>query len=100
MKTYNVTLRADEVDSIREALLIGLTSYGEYVKARNAYELAELRGEPWPKEACPIDPTGCADAVAVFATALSELQIAESVALDADHAQQHSKPDRATAPAK
>lgn len=85
MNDYNVTLKADEVGSIREALLIGLTCYGEFIQAKNACEIADAIGKPWPKDAHPTDPTGCADAVSIFATALSELQIAESVALEADH---------------
>ena len=75
-----ITLDLDQVADIREALLIGLTSFGSIEEKVNACEAAERSGEPWPQEARPVHPTGCCDTVSRFATALSFLDIAERAA--------------------
>jgi hypothetical protein len=73
----DITINAECVGIIREALLIGLTSFGAIEEATNACEAAELCGRPWPEEARPIHPTGTSDTASRFADALLTLHYAE-----------------------
>lgn len=68
-----ITLSAENAEWIREALLIGLTCLGDVEKRCNAWELAESLGVKWPDGAKPMHPTGTADCVSKFATALTIL---------------------------
>ena len=75
-----VRLVPEAVADIRQALLIGLTAYGQFLERDNAYEVASLCNKPWPDEARPVDPWGMADTVSDFAGALMALHIAECAA--------------------
>ncbi len=63
-------LEQDAVDHIRNALLIGLASYGEIERLLNHVETMEACGVETPKELTPIHPTGSADTVGMFAEAI------------------------------
>jgi len=68
--TFTCTL--EERDCIMRALLIGLSAYGEIERVRNLAELAKLSRE-WQEsmnDLVPLDPTGSADTVGLFADAL------------------------------
>ncbi|TAN01980.1 MAG: hypothetical protein EPN40_01920 [Rhodanobacteraceae bacterium] len=71
-----ITLDADCVDGIRDALLLGLSCLGEIEELCNAHEIAEKFGGEWPEGAIPKHPTGTADCVGRFANALRLLNIA------------------------
>lgn len=62
---------ADALRTIRKALLIGLTCYGEIEERSNAQELAEIGGESCPEGLRILHPTGTCDVVSTFAAALS-----------------------------
>lgn len=67
----SLTLEADTVAEIRRLLLIGLASYSEIERVRNAMEDAINTGVgDIPAACCPEDPTGDAGTVYKFATAL------------------------------
>lgn len=66
-----VELGEEELACIRKALLIGLTCYGEIEEKINRCELLEEVGNPLPGQLMPLHPTGTADVVSTFATALS-----------------------------
>ena len=68
-----ITFNAEEIEWIREALLIGLTCLGDVEQRCSACEIAELQGVKWPDSARPLHPTGTADCVSKFATALTIL---------------------------
>jgi hypothetical protein len=68
-----ITLSAEDVEEIREALLIGLTCLGDVEERCNALDLAESLGVKWPVGAKPMHPTGTANCVSKFATALTLL---------------------------
>ena len=80
MTAENLTLSLDAAVAIRRALLVGLSSLGIIQEAENACEMAALCGHPWPLEARPVHPTGCADTVSEFADALMYLDGAERAA--------------------
>ena len=75
-----VTLEPEAVADIRQAMLIGLVAYGEFMERENACEVAKLCNRPWLDEAHPIDPWGMSDTVSQFAAALMALHIAECAA--------------------
>jgi len=81
--TDHLSLPIEAAGCIREALLIGLLTYGLYVELDNAYEIAKLCGDEWPEAARPIDPTGTADTVTKFAEAMRYLDIYERAAKSA-----------------
>jgi len=68
-----IVLTLEMARAVREALVIGLASLGTIEELDNAMELAEAMGRPWPDAARPTHPTGSADAVSKFATALAYL---------------------------
>jgi hypothetical protein len=75
MTTDEMTMPLDEASHIREALLIGLAFYGEFLERANACKTAELCGHPWPEEAKPKDQVGTADVVTKFVETLRILDI-------------------------
>lgn len=69
----NVVLDEDQAATIRKALRIGLTCYGEIEQRRNAAAQHEACGEKVPKRLRVLHPTGTCDVVSDFAAALSYL---------------------------
>ena len=68
-----VTLNEDQAATIRKALRIGLTCYGEIEQRRNAMALYEVSAEKLPNHLRILHPTGTSDVVSDFAAALSYL---------------------------
>lgn len=70
-----VELEADQLSTIRRALLVGLSSYGEIERLSNAQEILGKRGketlgdETWDLLAVQ-HPTGACDTISEFADAL------------------------------
>lgn len=84
MAIENSTLSASDIQErqidirqIREALLIGLESFGELERVIDQFQLLELCGRPTCKELRPIHPTGANDTVGRFAAALRLLESME-----------------------
>ncbi|WP_154717146.1 hypothetical protein [Sterolibacterium denitrificans] len=71
---------------IREVLVIGLSSFGEIERLRNAYSLHAHMGEAIPDDLEPLHPTGAADTVGRFADALAAVEGIESTLRAAAHA--------------
>ena len=67
---------------IRDALLIGLASYGEIERLKNEVDVMKLCGTPAPEGLIPIDPTADPTTVSRFAEALRFLSCAEDRAND------------------
>lgn len=67
-KDYRIS--GEDVELIRDMLLVGLASYGEIEKTLNAFDIAEICGRPVGEGAKPAHPTGEAGTVAKFASAL------------------------------
>lgn len=65
-----LVLEDEARNAVIQALLIGLESFGEIERIFNACDIAQMRGEHVPKEVKPSHPTGSADTIGVFATAL------------------------------
>jgi len=69
-----ITLELEHANAVLDALLIGLASYGEIERTRDAFEtLCDGPIKP-AAELMPIHPTGSADTVSDFATAISLLR--------------------------
>lgn len=64
------TLSQEEITAIREALLIGVAAYGEFLSKEAVYREAAASGQPWPSEARPNDPSGMPNTSEKFARAL------------------------------
>lgn len=73
IENSTLELEHDAVAAIRQALLIGLGSFGEIEKVRNGIELAKLGGHEIPDDVIPLHPTGASDTVSLFANALRYL---------------------------
>lgn len=68
----------EDIRLIREALLIGLSSFGEIDRMDNAYDThVSVCGEQIPDDLRPIHPTGSTDTVGTFADALRMLDSLE-----------------------
>lgn len=67
----------DDLCDIRKALIIGLTSYEEIEHLRNVCQIRELAGAEIPEGMHPLDPTGDANTVSHFATALTAVGMME-----------------------
>lgn len=77
-KEIVLILESDQRDIVMDALLIGLTAYGEIERLTDKLKkLVELGGMDLPKDIIPRHPTGSADTVGVFASALSFMQLLE-----------------------
>lgn len=72
----DVILSRENIAWIREAILIGLTCYGELEKVINAKEMQESLGIEWPSYLDVRHPTGDCDVVSKFATALTVIDVA------------------------
>jgi len=68
-----VALNENQAATIRKALRIGLTCYGEIEQRRNAMALHEASGKKLPSSLRILHPTGTSDVVSDFAAALSYL---------------------------
>jgi len=70
-----VTLDVEEVDTIRHALLIGLSAFGQVEEAREAFKSFESAGHDMTmlRGLCPRHPTGDGGVVSQFANALQML---------------------------
>ena len=66
--------KAEAINSIRSALLIGLASYGEIERLSDQAGIITACGKELPDGMRPIHPTGSADTVSNFAEALSLLE--------------------------
>jgi hypothetical protein len=67
-------LNAEEVTTIRRALLVGLTSFGEIERLRDAADGFEMAGVPVAEQLKATHPTGAPDTASDFAAALSFLE--------------------------
>lgn len=68
-----ITLELEHANAILDALLIGLASYGEIERLDDAFDRLTLGPINPAAELRPIHPTGSADTVSDFATAISLL---------------------------
>ena len=66
-----------QIQAIREALHIGLASFGEIERVADFHEILEASGYAVHSELKPIHPTGSANTVSVFAGALRTLDSLE-----------------------
>ena len=66
----DVWISRDALDIIRDALLIGLSSYGEIERLLDEVEGMRLLHDVPPEGLVPMHPTGTADTVGKFADAL------------------------------
>ncbi|MCB2263601.1 MAG: hypothetical protein LGR52_11820 [Candidatus Thiosymbion ectosymbiont of Robbea hypermnestra] len=64
------TFNAETIVRIRDALLIGLTAFGEIERLSNAQEVRARIGKKTKKDLRAIHPTGTSDVVSRFADAL------------------------------
>lgn len=69
-----ITLELDQANAVLDALLIGLASYGEIERTIDAFETLCSGPLKPAKELRPLHPTGSANTVAEFATAISLLR--------------------------
>ena len=65
-----LALSLAQVRTIREALLVGLSSYGEVERLSSEFRCAEIAGSPYPKAMQPMDSSGDPNQVCEFAAAL------------------------------
>lgn len=72
----DIALSREQLSWIREALLIGMASYGEIEKVLNAKELRESMGLQWPEYLDVRHPTGDCEVVSKFAAALMVINLA------------------------
>jgi hypothetical protein len=70
----DVVLSREEIGWVVEALILGLTSYGELEKVFTAKKFVQLQGEKWPAYLDVRHP-GPPDIVATFACALMTLNV-------------------------
>ena len=78
MTSKKFDLENGELREIRNALHIGLASYGEIERLTNSYGLAELSGKRPATDLKPIHPTGAPDTVSMFANALRYVDMLEA----------------------
>lgn len=65
----------ESLEKIREMLLVGLTSYGEIERLKNAQETHKVCGGELEEDLQVIHPTGSADTVSDFAEALINVDV-------------------------
>ncbi len=80
MDNNQCILDREQVKDLRHMLLIGLASYGEIERLVNAHEVHQLVSDKLPEDLRPLHPTGAADTVSGFATALCHLESASESA--------------------
>jgi hypothetical protein len=79
MAIENVAQGGDNIPAIRQALLIGLESFGEVERLTDRHQTLSQFGKAKPDDGLmPIHPTGAADTIGVFATALRLLDDIEA----------------------
>lgn len=79
--------------AIRKALIIGLSSFGEIERVRNAYSIhTDVAGDAIPDDLRPVHPTGTADTVGHFADALAALDWIESDIRDTERKRLNGTP--------
>ncbi|SNX58825.1 hypothetical protein SAMN06296273_0291 [Nitrosomonas ureae] len=73
---HELSIDAEQQKAINHALLIGLDSYGEIERISNEIGVKDLcpGGNRIPDSIRPIHPTGSADTISIFATALRYIQ--------------------------
>jgi hypothetical protein len=71
----DVVLSRESIGWVVEALIIGLTSYGELEKVFSAQKTVDAIGGQWPAYLDVRHPTGDSDVVAKFACALQTLNV-------------------------
>ena len=69
-----ITFDAEQIKTIRRAVLVGLSAYGEIERLCNAVEIAERGGSKIDNELRPLHPTASAETVSEFADALRYLE--------------------------
>jgi hypothetical protein len=67
----------EHIRKIREALLIGLESFGEVERVIDRHGLLSKHGKAPDADLLPLHPTGASDTIGVFASALRLLEIME-----------------------
>lgn len=80
MADSTLTQRRDflsELRAIRQALHIGLESFGEIERVTNEFDLRRTFDSGLAKELRPVHPTGAADTIGQFAAALRLLDSLE-----------------------
>ena len=70
-----LTIENDQRHQIMRMLLIGLDAYGEIERLENAVKILEICKTDVPETLRPIHPTGSADTISEFATALRFLHV-------------------------
>lgn len=76
MTDARIELDAVGVGMIRKALLIGLASFGEVERLRDAFDIeVEVAKNTVPETLRPQHPTGSPDTIGEFATALRLLDV-------------------------
>ncbi|MCB2262483.1 MAG: hypothetical protein LGR52_06025 [Candidatus Thiosymbion ectosymbiont of Robbea hypermnestra] len=70
---FTLTLTGETIANIRDALLIGLASYGEIERLSAAQEIRASYGKKIERDRRVIHPTGASDTVSCFAAALRAL---------------------------
>ncbi len=71
------TIDQSSIDAIREALVIGLTSFGEIDRLTEETKLLQAIGKPVPEQMLPMHPTACIGTVSTFSAAFMELEALE-----------------------
>lgn len=78
MSAPTITLERIQIDTIREALLVGLRALGAIEESANACNNASMAGIKLPDGVMPAHPTECSGAITLFADALMSLELAPS----------------------
>ena len=74
MAEINFTLDQESIDVINVALIYGLKAYGELERVRNAAEINGLCGKPVDADLVPLDVTGDAATISIFADAIGYMR--------------------------
>ncbi len=74
-----ISFELENVQAIREALHIGLESFGELERLTDVCGLYRRTGMKIPDDMRPIHPTGSNSTIGVFATALRALETFDPV---------------------
>ncbi|MCB1927057.1 MAG: hypothetical protein KDH17_03365 [Rhodocyclaceae bacterium] len=69
------------VSKVRQAVLIGLSAFGELKRMRDDADAAERMGRPYPRGMRPIDVCGDPNAILNFSEALQFLEHVEEMPL-------------------
>lgn len=83
-----VTLQPEQAEDIREALLIGLSMYGDLLERENAVEILRRSNEEVPESLIPLHPTGTCDVATTYSNALRAILDAERASKKEDGARE------------